>query len=161
MPDVISNTSPLQYLYQLGLLDVLKKLYGQVIIPYAVSKELSNGRKQGIELPDPVLLNWITIKHISENKLFPIVTGLGAGEKEVLALGIESPNTLVILDDLLARSYASFLGLKITGTLGIILKAKHLNEIDNTEHFLNKLERLHFRLDQKTRQSVLKLAGEM
>ena len=78
----------------------------------------------------------------------------------MLALGIESPNTLVILDDLLARLHASFLGLKITGTLGIILKAKQLNEIDNVKYFLNKLEQLDFRLDKKTKLSVLKLAGE-
>jgi predicted nucleic acid-binding protein len=160
MPDVISNTSPLQYLYQLGLLDILKKMYDQVIIPYAVLKELSNGRKQGIYLPDPSLLNWITIRHISENKLLSVVTGLGVGEKEVLALGIESPNALVILDDLLARRHASLLGLKITGTLGIILKAKQLKEIDNAGYFLNKLEQLDFRLDKKTKLSVLKLAGE-
>jgi predicted nucleic acid-binding protein len=160
MPDVISNTSPIQYLYQLGFLDILKKLYGQVMIPYAVLNELSNGRKQGIELPDPALLNWINIRHILENKLLPVVTGLGAGEKEVLALGIQSSDALVILDDLLARQYASFLGLKITGTLGIILKAKQLNEIDNVKYFLNKLEQLDFRLDKKTRSFVLKLAGE-
>jgi len=67
MPDVISNTSPLQYLYQLGLLDVLKKLYGQVIIPYAVSKELSkcnfmprnSGRMRGWGLAGGLgCLNW-------------------------------------------------------------------------------------------------------
>jgi predicted nucleic acid-binding protein len=52
MPEVvISNTSPLQYLYQLGQLELLPRLYQQVTIPPAVVQELVDGRALGVALP--------------------------------------------------------------------------------------------------------------
>ncbi len=160
MPEVISNTSPLQYLYQLDLIHLLFKMYGHIIIPDAVVKELDEGRVQGIKLPDPISFSRIKIRSVRERRLLPLVTGLGNGEKEVMALGLESSDALIILDDLPARHHASFLGLKITGTLGILLKAKQKGHIERILPILDKLELLRFRLDKKTRQTVLKLSGE-
>ena len=44
MPNVISDTSPIQYLYQLNLLDLLPTLYGEIIIPQAVESEIATGK---------------------------------------------------------------------------------------------------------------------
>lgn len=52
MPEVIANTSPLQYLFQLDLLDLLPDLYGHISIPSAVSDEITQGRLQGVDLPE-------------------------------------------------------------------------------------------------------------
>ena len=52
MPDVISDTSPIQYLHQVKLLDLLFSLYEEISIPEAVEKELADGRNYGIDLPD-------------------------------------------------------------------------------------------------------------
>lgn len=54
MPDrlVISNTSPILYLHQVGHLDLLWKLYGQVQIPQAVEEELRAGAQRGVAVPD-------------------------------------------------------------------------------------------------------------
>lgn len=53
MPEpVISNTSPIFYLHRLGLLDLLEKLYGEIIIPNAVLEELEEGKKSGEDVPD-------------------------------------------------------------------------------------------------------------
>lgn len=51
MPEAILNTSPLQYLFQADLLDLLPKLYSDVAVPEAVSKEVEAGRSFGISLP--------------------------------------------------------------------------------------------------------------
>lgn len=160
MPDVISNTSPLQYLYQLGLMNLLFRMYGKIIIPDAVVLEIDQGRLKGISLPDLFLMNQIEVRSVREKRLLPLVSSLGPGEREVIALGLESPDPLIILDDLPARRHADFLGLKMTGTLGIILKAKELGYIEKVVSFLDKLDELHFRLDRKTRLSALKLSGE-
>lgn len=48
MPETISNTSPIQYLYQADLLELLPALYGAVIIPGAVAQELAAGREAGV-----------------------------------------------------------------------------------------------------------------
>jgi predicted nucleic acid-binding protein len=60
MPKVIADTSPIQYLYQIGLLGVLNVLYDQIIIPEAVAAELKVGREGGISLPDVSSIDWIT-----------------------------------------------------------------------------------------------------
>ena len=62
MREIICNTSPLQYLYQLGLLHLLSGLVGRVVVPSAVVAELSAGRAQGVNLPVPEELDWITIR---------------------------------------------------------------------------------------------------
>jgi predicted nucleic acid-binding protein len=52
MPDVIANTSPLQYLFQLGLLDLLPEFYGEVLVPGGVVMEVRSGRARGVALPE-------------------------------------------------------------------------------------------------------------
>lgn len=61
MLDVISNTSPLQYLFQTDHLDLLPALYGQVLVPRGVAEEIQRGRELGFTLPDLSLLDWIQI----------------------------------------------------------------------------------------------------
>lgn len=59
MPEVISNTSPIQYLHQRQLLHILPALAGHVIVPPAVVNELMEGRALGIQLPDLTVLSWV------------------------------------------------------------------------------------------------------
>lgn len=61
MPEVITDTSPIQYLYQLAQLELLPKLYGQIRVPQIVADELAQGRAQGIALLAPTTLAWITL----------------------------------------------------------------------------------------------------
>jgi len=48
---VFLNTSPIQYIHQLGLIHIIKELFGRVYVPAEVHEELNSGRKEGIELP--------------------------------------------------------------------------------------------------------------
>jgi uncharacterized protein len=142
------------------LLNILRELYGLITIPEAVRMELNAGRMTGISLPDVKSLSWFIVKHVRERDLLRMVSGLGAGEKEVLALALETPESLSILDDLMARRYAAFLGIRFTGSLGILLKAKEKGLLGAVTPVLDQLEALRFRLDPKTRKAVLKLAQE-
>lgn len=160
MPEVITDTSPIQYLYQTNLLDLLPILYGQTILPQAVVEELARGRSQGVALPNPASLPWLIIRSIRESALVPSIPSLGAGEREALTLALETPNSLVLLDDALARRYARQLGIAFTGTLGVILKAKQSGNVDAVAPILNRLNALGFRLDPATRAAVLRLAEE-
>jgi uncharacterized protein len=92
--------------------------------------------------------------------VLPLVSDLGAGEREVLALALEADQPLVVLDDALARRVARRLDLALTGTLGLLLKAKQAGRIDRLKPLLDRLEALNFRLDADTRLSVLRLASE-
>ncbi len=160
MPETISNTSPIQYLYQAGLLELLPTLYGRVIIPEAVAQELAAGRKAGVSLPDPSELAWMCIERPSDEALMRIAADLGPGEREVIALGLRSPDSLLLLDDGVARRQAKYLNLRVTGTLGVLLKAKSLGCLPSLRPVLDRLEALRFRLAPATRAAVLKLARE-
>jgi predicted nucleic acid-binding protein len=90
----------------------------------------------------------------------PLVTDLGAGEKEVLALALESLDSVCILDDALARQVAKTLRLRVTGTLGILIDAKRVGLIPTVRSFIDQLQSLGFRLAPGTRAAVLRLTGE-
>ena len=161
MRDVICNTSPLQYLHQLGLIHLLPKLFGSVQTPPAVVAELAEGRRRGIDLPNLSELRWISVRPVQDRTLLPLVTRLGKGEKEVLALGLESPNHLLVLDDLVARRHADAANLNFTGTLGVLVLAKAQGLIDDVRQILRHLQELQFRVDSKTLRIIQDLAEEL
>ena len=160
MPEIICNTSPLQYLHQLERLHVLPALAGSVLVPPAVAEELSIGRAHGIDLPDPATLEWVRIRRPASASVLRLVTDLGRGEAEVLALALECSEPIVILDDAHARRVAEAHHIPLTGTLGLPLDAKRAGLLDAIAPALDQLEALRFRLAAETRATVLKLAGE-
>jgi predicted nucleic acid-binding protein len=62
VPDAICDTSPIQYLHQLGLLHLLPEFYSRIVVPPAVVDELDRGRAIGIDLPDVRALRWMKIR---------------------------------------------------------------------------------------------------
>lgn len=161
MPDVICDVSPIQYLYQAGLFDLLRLRYGVITVPAAVAAELRQGMLRAVDLPAIEALDWIRIRQPAGRLLVPIVADLGAGEREVLALGTETPDSVVILDDALARQYARMLKLTVTGTLGVLLGSKAAGHLTTIAPVLDRLEHLRFRMNPETRLAVLRLAGEL
>lgn len=156
MPDLISDTSPIQYLHQLGVLEIFPKLTEQVRVPPAVIDELAEGRAQGVDLPSLEEYAWTTIHAPDSAPALPLVTDLGPGEREVLALALESEDCVAVLDDKVARR----LNLQFTGTLGLLLDAKSANLIEAVSHYLDQLDELNFHLAPNTRRLILRRAGE-
>jgi len=136
---VISNTSPLFYLNKVGHLELLKRLYGEIIIPRAVLEELEDGRKAGEDVPEISNYEWIKVRSVSLPYYIKIIPDLGKGEAEVLAIGLEEGH-LIIIDDALARRIASLYSLKFTGTAGIFLKAKKEELIKEIRFFSQSVE---------------------
>ena len=161
MPSVIVDTSAIQYVYQLDLFDLFLKLYSQIIIPAGVASEISQGIALGVSLPDLNTFTWVKIVDVSTEQLIPTLPNLGMGEREVISLSINIPDSLAVLDDGLARAYAKELNVALTGTLGILLKAKQAGLLNMLSPVRIELNALGFRVDSKTRQFVLKLAGEV
>lgn len=157
---VIVDTSPLQYLFQVGLLDLLPLLHGEVMIPEAVDRELAEGRARGVSVPDPVAYPWIVVVAVREPALLSLATGLGPGEREALALSVQTADSLLLIDDALARRHARLLDLSFSGKLGVLLRAKTAGHLPAVAPVLDQLDALRFRLDLRTRATVLRLAGE-
>jgi predicted nucleic acid-binding protein len=89
LPDAICDTSAIQYLYQLDLLDVLPDPVGSITFPPAVVNELAEGRAQGVRLPTPEERGWATVQAPTSTPALPLVTDLSPGETQVLALALE------------------------------------------------------------------------
>ena len=160
MPNLICDTSTIQYLHQLNLLHVLPALAEDVFLPPAVSEELFIGREAGVSLPNVTKLDWVKIKTPISISALPLINDLGPGETEVLALALEMKNCVMVLDDALARRIAEMLKLPFTGTLGVLLDAKKAKLITEITPYLNQLDSLGFRLSRETRSVILKIADE-
>ena len=160
LPKLVCNTSPLQYLHQLGLLPILLELAEDILVPEAVVSELEAGRAVGVDVPRVKELEWLTIERPKSVSVLPLVTDLGKGEIEVLALTLERPGYTSVLDDKLARSFARTLSIPFTGTLGLLLDAKHRRLVETIESVIDKLQILGFRVSPRTVQTMLRLAGE-
>ena len=124
MADVIVNTSPLQYLFEVGQLELFPKLFGRIIVPEAVVAELAAGRRLGVSLPEPEAIEWIDRRRPVSPIAGLLSWDVGAGESAVLSLALERPGSWVVLDDKLARQAAIHLNLPLLGTAGILLRAK-------------------------------------
>ena len=160
MAEVIVNTSPLQYLHQIGQLELLPKLFGRIIVPEAVVAELAAGRRLGVSLPIPEALGWIVRRSPASLIGGLPAWDLGAGESAVLSLGLENPGSWVVLDDKLARQAAVHLQIPLLGTAGILLRAKRAGHLHAIRPVLNQLTALGFRITSDTMRNILDLAGE-
>ena len=161
MPEMtIVNTSPLFYLHRLGLLEVLNKLYGNIVVPEAVKSELEAGQTQGEDVPQLENHTWINVKSVNMPKYLKLIVDLGQGESEVLALATNYASVLVILDDKLARRIAEMQGFRLTGTAGVLLRAKRKGLIPTLKPIMERLLNLDFRLKPDLVKATLELAGE-
>jgi predicted nucleic acid-binding protein len=138
----------------------LPALYGRILVPEAVAAELARGIFLGFSLPDVYSLPWVHVEHVSPTATPPLPTDFGAGEREVLALARRTPDSLAILDDARARHYARLFGIRFTGTLGILVKAKQQGHVSAVLPAIQTLESMGFFLDPTTRAAVLRHAGE-
>jgi len=161
LSEIICNTSPIQYLHQIGAMSLLSSLVGHLTVPQAVVGELAEGRRMGIDLPDVTTEDWITVRRPTSEPALPLVSELGPGETEVLMLALEAPEAIVILDDGLARWVAEKIGVRLTGTLGVLRDAKKAGLIPAVKPFLDQLQERGFHLAAKTRIAVLRQTGEI
>jgi len=162
MPEItIVNTSPLFYLHRLGLLELLNELYGHITVPAAVEMELKQGQTQGEDVPQLANYAWVEIRSVSMPKYLQLIADLGPGESEVLAFATNHPSSLVILDDKLARRIAEMQGFLLTGTAGVLLRAKQQGFVTALKPVIEKLLDLNFRLKPDLITAILELSGEV
>ncbi|MBI5316134.1 MAG: DUF3368 domain-containing protein [Nitrospirae bacterium] len=161
MPDrVICDTSPLFYLHRLRHLALLQKLYRRILVPEAVITELLAGRDQGEDVPVLTQYDWIEVHRVRTQNVLPLISDLGSGETEVLTLALEEPDSLVILDDRYAREIAIQRNIRLTGTAGVLLRAKSEGYLPAVKPVLDELSRLGFHLSKVVQRRILACAQE-
>ena len=160
MPKAISNTSPLLYLYRIGAINWLPKLFDEVWMPKAVKDELLAGRGKGYDVPNPEDYPWLNAVDSKSTPSEWLALDLGAGEIAAMALALENPSRIVLLDDMLARRTAQAAGLQVWGTLKILLEAKSHGLVDKIEPYVTKLSESGMWVSSEVKQRILKLAGK-
>jgi hypothetical protein len=156
----ISSTSSIQYLHQLGLIHLLPDFYQEVTVPPAVAEELSAGRLLGVDLADLTALAWLTVYQRTQAQPLSLAATLGIGKRQVLALALEIADSLVIMDDGRGRRIGRLLGLKMTGTVGILARGVRDGRIPQLAPMLDRLQSLGFRLSAEVKATALRLVGE-
>lgn len=129
---VVSDTSPLQYLHQVGCLSLLPSLFGRVLIPPAVDHEIQVGIERGNDLPVLGLFPWVVVEPPREIPAFSVELQSDRGEREALALALEH-GCRVLMDDRDERRAADALGIAYTGTLGVLISAKRSGLVDSPD----------------------------
>ena len=148
---VISDTSTLIIFQKIEAFDILKKVYGEIITTPEIAEEF------GEDLPE-----WIVIHKVLDKKYQEFLeTQIDTGEASALALAAQYDNVLLLLDDLKARKLANQLKFKVTGTLGVIHKAKQNCIITAVKPFIQKIKQTDFRISDQIIQEFLKLNNEL
>ncbi len=155
--EAVVDTSPLQYLHQIGLLGLLAPMFDTVLVPLAVRKELEAGHQAGLDLPVIEDLPWALV--FSPQARLAETGVLGEGEAEAISIAKER-SALVVLDDREARAIAVSLGLSLTGTLGILIRGKREGLISEIKPVIDELQSVGFRVTDDIARSVLLLAHE-
>ncbi len=162
MPKVVCNSSPLIHLARIGKLELLRDFFDEVLIPEAVYRECvieGKDKDDARKIKNATWLRVIGIKNVDLNKALNTV--LDEGESEALALALQEEADLILLDDYEAREFARIYGLTITGTIGVLLKAKHSGRISNLAETLEKLRETGFWLDENLYSEILRNTGEL
>ncbi len=162
---VISNTSPLTNLAVIGRLELVRAQLGLVTVPAAVWKEmLALPHRDGLSaLLAARSTGWLCVVVPREMALTTSLrlAGLGAGEAEAIGLAVESPGSLLLIDEKKGRAAARRLGLRIAGALAIIAAARVAGTISSVKAELDRLRsEAGFYVSTEVERHTLRIAGE-
>lgn len=161
---VISDTTPIISLMKANRLDLLRKLYGKVLIPNAVYKELTENATFAKEAKIIKDIDYLTVVAVENEKSVSVlrnVTGLDAGESEALIIYDEQKADLLLMDEHKGRSVAKQLNVRHIGTVGVLLLAydKGMIQQDDVKDCLDTMLANNIRLDRKLCNVVMEHIG--
>lgn len=164
MPAVVSDTSVLHYLTITRQFNCLPKLFGKIIIPSAVWKEVSRRHELPVHsrVANAIEAGWLKVESAHDRQAVQsLQIFLGAGESEAIILAKEFQPSLLLIDDLDGRTTAFKLKLPVIGTVGVLVRARKLELIPKLKPVLDELINTHrFRLGKSLYATALRDVGE-
>lgn len=158
---VVCNTSPLILLAKIHRLDLLDRLYDKVIVPWAVLEELeAKPAKEAERVRAWLQSRKFHLQKVSKRALREVPADLGTGEREAIALALESKADLIILDDQQGRRVARAQGLAVTGTIGLLIEAREKGLISSVRRELDRLIEAGLWIDELFYHRILQEFGE-
>ncbi len=156
---VVSDTSPISNLLQIGETDLLRRIFHRIIIPAEVYAEICRiqSHKEFLFKQD-----WIETATLSNTNLKNrLLKDLDGGEAEAIALAIELKADYLLMDETRGRQVAENFGIKVTGILGVLIKAKEDGMITEVKPYLQRLVRdAGFWLNPKVIEKILEIVKE-
>jgi len=151
---VVSNASPIISLGAVGRLELLRQLFGEISIPKAVLDEVRSVDLSTADWVIPTSLKGEFMRRALEAEL-------DRGESEAIALALELEAGVLLMDERRGRQVASRFGLKVLGTLGLLIEAKRRGLLLAVTPVLNDLRTIAgFRVAPELYQQVLRELGE-
>ncbi|MFN7119829.1 MAG: DUF3368 domain-containing protein [Saprospiraceae bacterium] len=158
---IISDTTPLSNLLQIGRLDLLHSLYQEVIVPDAVFEELQALSTFQISIQPIQDADWLTIRTPQDIKLVnKLLAELDLGEAQAIALALETNADYLLIDEKDGRLVAEDYHIPIVGTLGILLSAKQAKLINSIKSEMNALRQIGFWVSDRLYDKMLTISGE-
>lgn len=157
---VVINTGPLPGLVAaLGNLSILQKLFGEILVPEEVCSEMLKGKNEfgRNQFNQATFLEKGTKPTQISNFLR---RALDSGEAAVIQTALDKSISLVCIDEAVGRRIARLHGLKLTGSLGILVAAKRNGLIDNVSHCVERMQRAGIWLSDSLVAQVLQFANE-
>lgn len=156
---VISDSSTITNLIQIGELSILEKLFSEITIPRKVYEELAIYENQKAQMD---FLDWIVVDTIlNVAAVAKLAEVLDPGEAEAIILAQETNADFLVIDERKGRIVAQELGINIVGLLGILIRAKRAGHITRLKPLLDQLIRdVGFRVGRNLYERVLSEAGE-
>ena len=157
---VVSDTTPLISLLKIDRIDLLEKLFGQVLIPQAVFEELTADERFKLEADQISSKQFIIVKAVQNSESASILkraTGLDQGESEAIVLTDELNADVLLMDEAKGRAVSSQMGLKIMGTIGILMAAYEEKELtaDEVKWCIEGLQNAGRHISQKHYQMLI------
>ncbi len=160
---IVSNTTPIISLTKIGLLSLLEDLFAEIIIPEGVYDELIQNKKFENEAKVIQASKFLKVMHVENEfavKLLQKQLNLDLGESEAITLADTLQSNLLMIDERKARIIAKNMGLKLTGTLGILVMAKKRNKINVIRPYLDQLIDCGIRIGDSLYHEILISVGE-
>ncbi len=147
---VISDASCLIVLSKIDAISLLNVVFHSVTTTPQVANEV------GFELP-----SWIQLSNPKMTELLDdMPSSIDVGEASAIALALELTNSTLIIDDLSARNYAKRLGIDVTGTIGVLIRAKIDGHVGSIRPFVEAIRTTDFRFSETVEINAFILAGE-
>ena len=152
---IIGDSSALVALAVVNQLELLEKLYSSLYIPQAVFDEVTQ-----IGKPQSDKLRQFLQSRVRRVDLTLTQLGLGLGELEAITLYKKLDADVLLIDDNRAKKYASLNGVKVIGSLGVLIKAKEKGHIEIIKPFLDEIQKSEVYISKKLIEKVLEICGE-
>jgi len=160
--NIVLNTGPLISLIaaQQGL-EFLTSLYGNILVPKEVVNEINEGGKSGFGIEEFSNYNFFNKQSDSTKLNTHLKNSLDRGEASVIQLALDKDINLVCIDEPVGRRIARLYDLKVTGSIGILLRAIKEGHNISMEKSLENMKKRGIYLSKKLTKFAIRKANEL